>query len=144
MLVKCKKCRKEIDSNTPVCPYCQTKSPAAKPKSGCLIFLFAVLTAGLWFLNEERPYYVDRDKANYRAEPKGDILGYMKRGTPVRCLKVENGWCETKKDARTVYFPMKVLTKKNPAKAPDLTTLPALSKQPEKSEKSTGNQAKNK
>lgn len=134
MLVKCKKCRKEIDSKYDVCPYCQTKKPVGKPKSGCLIFLLAALAALGWFLNEERPYYVDRDKANYRAAPKGDILGYMKRGTPVQCVKIEDGWCQTAKDGRTVYFPVKVLTKQSPEKAPALSVISKNAPSPAKNQ----------
>lgn len=112
MQTVCKNCKKQIDTRDSVCPFCGIKKPARVPKTGCLIFVVLGALIALWLLNEERPYYVDRDKANYRVAPKGDVLGYLKRGTPVFCREIKDGWCETQTaQKRAIYLPMSVLTK---------------------------------
>ena len=116
----CPECRKQYDGTK--CPYCGSNAKPKIPKAGCLIILLTAAVLGLWLANEEKPYYVNRDKANYRAAPHGDVLGYMKRNTPVHCVSVSDDWCETRRqDGRTIYFPLKVLTKEPPSASAEVT-----------------------
>ena len=117
MLITCPECGKKRSDEAEFCPHCGCKRTEQSFSSGCGmlvltgLILFGIRTCG----SDAAETYVTKSRVNYRAAPNGQILGQMPEGTKLSCA-VENDWCKTGKDNKSVYISLKVLVKNNQRK----------------------------